>query len=221
MQKHIPLRDRTLPAYSRGEERMNAITHGMGAGLGILVLILCLGRAATPREQLGALVFGCTMIALYTISCVYHGLKPSMGKKVMQVLDHCAIYCLIAGTYTPILLGAFYPVYPKLSVTLLCLQWGLCAAATVLTAIDLKRYRCFSMTCYICMGWCIILFAKQCILAMGLPGFLLILSGGVVYTVGAVLYGLGSKRKWLHSIFHIFVLGGSLLHFLGVLLYAL
>lgn len=221
MVKRIPLKNRALPTYSRGEEIMNMVTHIIGGVLGIAVLVLCLLRAETAAETAGAIIFGCTMIALYTISSVYHGLKPSTGKKVMQVLDHCAIYFLISGTYTPILLSAFLPVYPAEAWGLLAVQWGLCITATVLTAIDLKKYRIFSMACYICMGWSIIVFLGKCIKVMTLPGFGLLLAGGIVYTIGAILYGIGSKKPWFHSVFHIFVFFGSLLQFLSVLLYAM
>lgn len=221
MTKRIPLKDRMLPAYCRGEEITNMVTHIIGAVLGVVALVLCLMRADTTAETIGSVIFGCTMIALYTISSVYHGLKPSTGKKVMQILDHCAIYCLISGTYTPILLSAFLPVYPAITWGLLAVQWGLCIVATVLTAIDLKKYRAFSMICYIGMGWSIAVFLGKCIEVMTVPGFGLLLSGGIVYTIGAILYGIGSKKPWFHSVFHVFVLGGSLLQFLSILLYAL
>lgn len=219
--KRTKLSDRTLPDYTRGEEIMNMVTHIVGGVLGVAVLVLCLLRADTPAEVAGSIIFGCTMIALYTISSVYHGLKPSMGKKVMQVLDHCAIYWLISGTYTPILLSAFLPVYPAVTWGLLAVQWSLCILATVLTAIDLKKYQVFSMACYICMGWSIVAFLGKCIEVMTAPGFSLLLAGGIVYTIGAVLYGIGSKKAWFHSVFHIFVFFGSLLQFLSVLLYAM
>lgn len=221
MRKRIPLKDRPLPAYSAGEEQMNTLTHALGAVLGIIVLVLCLLQARTAPARIGAVIFGCTMIGLYAISSIYHGLPPSMAKKVMQVVDHCAIYFLISGTYTPILLGAFLPVYPQIAWSLLALQWGLCITAATLTAIDLKKYQVFSMACYILMGWSIALCMGKCIQVMTPAGFGLLLAGGIVYTLGAVIYGLGSRRKWLHSIFHVFVLAGSLLQFLSILLYAL
>lgn len=200
---------------------MNMITHIVGAILGVVVLVLCLLQAETTAARIGSGIFGCTMIGLYTVSSIYHGLPPSTGKKVMQVVDHCAIYFLISGTYTPILLSTFLPVYPAVCWGLLTLQWVLCFTAATLTAIDLKKYKVFSMFCYICMGWSIILFPGKCIQVMTPPGFGLLLAGGIVYTIGAILYGIGSKHKWFHSVFHIFVLGGSLLQFLSILLYAL
>ncbi len=221
MTKRIPLKLRQLPQYSRGEEIMNMVTHIAGAVLGLVVLALCLLRADTAAEKIGASIFGGSMILVYCISSIYHGLKPSTGKKVLQVLDHCAIYLLIAGTYTPILLSAFLPVYPAITWGLLGVQWGLCAIAVTLTAIDLKKYRSFSMVCYIGMGWSIVIFLGQCIEVMTDMGFALLLSGGLVYTIGAILYGIGSKRPWFHSVFHIFVFFGSLLQFLAVLLYAM
>ena len=112
-------------------------------------------------------------------------------------------------------------MYPAVCWGLLTLQWVLCFTAATLTAIDLKKYKVFSMFCYICMGWSIILFPGKCIQVMTPPGFGLLLAGGIVYTIGAILYGIGSKHKWFHSVFHIFVLGGSLLQFLSILLYAL
>ena len=222
--KRIKLRDRALPDYTKGEEIMNMVTHITGGGIGILALALCVAKSAMTGNLLGligSVIYGCTMIALYAVSSVYHGLRPGTGKKVMQVIDHCTIYFLIAGTYTPILLSGFVPTYPIIGWGLLAAQWGLCVLATVLTAIDLRAYRVFSMICYIGMGWGIIFFLHQAMEVMTLPGFSLLLSGGIAYTIGAVLYGIGVKKRWMHSVFHIFVVLGSLLQFLAILIYAL
>jgi len=197
------------------------VTHIVGGALGILVLIACVVKAGSIPAIVGSAIYGSTMIALYAVSSVYHGLVPSIGKKVMQVIDHCTIYFLIAGTYTPILLGAFLPVYPALCLGLLAAEWGLCFLAATLTAIDLKKYTVFSMICYIGMGWGIIFFLPQAMVVMTKPGFILLLSGGIVYTIGAILYGIGSKKPWIHSVFHIFVVLGSLLQFLSIYFYAL
>ena len=222
--KRTKLRDRRLPRYSRGEEIMNMVTHIVGGGLAVIGLILCVIRAILARNLWGVItgaVYGLALIAMYTISSVYHGLRPNLGKKVMQVIDHCTIYFLIAGTYTVILLSALRPAYPKLAWGLFAFEWLLTAAATTLTAIDLKRYSVFSMICYIGMGWAIIPFWRQVLDVLGIRGFGLLLWGGIAYTIGSVLYGLGKRKKWMHSVFHIFVVLGSLLQFLAVLLYAL
>lgn len=222
--KRTKLADRMLPNYSVGEEIMNTVTHIVGGAMGVAALSLCVTFAALHRNIYGVVcsaIYGFCMIALYSVSSVYHGLKPGMGKKVMQVIDHCTIYFLICGTYTVIALSAIRPVYPKLGWGLSGFEWTMAVIATVLTAIDLRAYRVFSMICYIGMGWAIIFFAKQAMQALTFPGFLLLLLGGIAYTVGSILYGLGKRRKWMHSVFHIFVVLGALLQFFCVLFYAI
>jgi len=218
--KRTKLCDRLLPRYSRGEECMNMVTHIVGGGIGILVLLACVLKGAfgsDPWAVVTGAIYGGTMIILYAVSSVYHGLHPNMGKKVMQVVDHCTIYFLIAGTYTPIVVCAIRPVYPLLGWGMLIFEWVLAIVACVLTAIDLKKYNAFSMACYIGTGWAIIPFAKQALHALTVPGFSLVLAGGIAYTIGAVLYGIGSKVKWMHSVFHIFVVLGSLLQALAII----
>lgn len=222
--KRTKLSDRQLPDYTRGEEIMNMVTHIVGGALGLLVLMLCVIRAALHDNVCGIItsaIYGASMVTMFTISSVYHGLKPNLGKKVMQVIDHCTIYFLIAGTYTVIVLSAIRPLYPWLGWGLFLFEWVMAAFATTLTAIDLKKYSVFSMLCYIGMGWAVIPFAGQTLEALTLPGFLLLLFGGIAYTIGSILYGLGKKRKWMHSIFHIFVVLGALLQFFAVLFYAI
>ena len=219
--KRLKLKERVLPRYSKAEEVMNMVTHIVGGGLGILVLVFCLFKAEGVLAVVGAAVYGVSMIALYTISSVYHGLRPGTAKKVLQVLDHCTIYLLIAGTYTPILLSAFLPVYPGICWGLMIMEWGLTALAVTLTAIDLKKYNVFSMVCYIFLGWGILFFMKQALEVLTVPGFLWTLAGGIAYTVGAVLYGIGSKKPWFHSVFHIFVVLGSVLQAVAIYFYVL
>ena len=222
--KRTPIDERKLPSYSRGEEIMNMVTHIVGGAVGIAVLVFGVILSAMHHNVwgiVGVSIYGATMIWLYTMSSIYHGLLPSRAKKVMQVLDHCTIYALIAGTYTPILLVAIRPVYPVLAWVCFGLEWGLLALTTTLTAIDLRKYRVFSMICYIFMGWLIIFVAPQAIEAIGINGFWWLLAGGIAYTIGAILYGIGSKRPWFHSIFHLFVLLGSILQAVAILWYVL
>ena len=222
--KRTPLHARTLPTYSRGEELMNMITHIVGGALGVVVLLSCVIRSALLNNFFGILsstIYGTTFITMFTISSVYHGLAPGMSKKVMQVIDHCTIYFLIAGTYSAVVLSAIRPMYPMLGWGLFIFEWTLALFAAVLTAIDLKKYEVFSMVCYIGMGWAIIPFWRQAFTAMSKPGFLLLLMGGIAYTIGSVLYGLGVKQKWMHSVFHIFVVLGALLQYFAVLLYGI
>jgi len=222
--KRTNLKDRTLPDYTRGEELMNMITHLVGAVLGIGALVLCILRSVANRNVWGIVasaIYGASMIALYAVSSTYHGMRPGMGKKVMQVVDHCTIYFLIAGSYTPIVLSAMRPVYPAVAWGLFGFVWALAIVAVVLTAIDLKKYNVLSMVCYVGIGWAVLPFARQTWQVLTKPGFLLLLFGGIAYTIGAVLYGIGGKKRWMHSVFHIFVVLGSALQFFSVWLYAL
>ena len=221
--KRTKLADRALPDYTQGEEIMNMVTHIVGGVIGIVALTLCVIRSALHDNVYGIVtsaIYGTTMITMFTISSVYHGLKPGTGKKVMQVIDHCTIYFLSAGSYTVIVLSAMRPLYPVLAWVIFGFEWALAALATTLTAIDLKKYSVFSMICYIGMGWAIIPFCRQVIAVLTVPGFLFLLFGGIAYTVGSILYGLGKKKKWMHSVFHIFVILGALLQFFAVLFYA-
>ena len=222
--KRIKLRDRKLPDYTKGEEIMNMVTHIVGGGIGVLALLLCIGKSLWKGSLCGilcSLAYGICMTGLYAMSSIYHGLRPGTGKKVLQVLDHCTIYFLIAGTYTPIVLCALAPRYPAIGCGLFVFEWVLTALAVTLTAIDLKKYNAFSMICYIGMGWAVLPFMRQTMAVLTKPGFLWLLWGGIAYTVGAILYGIGSKKRWFHSVFHIFVVLGSILQLVSVLFYAL
>ncbi len=218
------LMDRRLPDYSRGEEIFNMVSHIVGGAFGIVALVLCVIVAATHHNSIGvvsAAVYGTSLVLLYTMSSIYHGLTNEMAKKVFQVLDHCTIYILIAGTYTPIALSALRAVDAPLAWTLFGIEWGLAVLAITLTAIDIKKYQVFSLTCYIVMGWGIAVVYQQALAALTVPGFMLLLIGGICYTIGAVLYGIGKKRKFVHSVFHLFVFFGSFFQFLAIIFYAI
>lgn len=220
--ERTPLRERLLPDYTRGEELFNMISHITGGGLGIVALTLCVIVSALHRDPwavVGSAIYGASLISLYAMSSIYHGLKHELAKKVMQVLDHCTIYFLIAGTYTPILLCSIREYSPVTAWILFGVVWGFAALATTLTAIDLKKYSVFSMICYIGMGWCIVFAAKIAIAAIPFMGLVYLLAGGVSYTIGAVLYGMGRTMKYMHSVFHLFVVLGSLLQFICILFY--
>ncbi len=219
-----PLKARRLPDYTRGQEIANMVTHIVGGGLGVVILLAAVLLSAVRRNAWGVVsgsIYGASLICLYTVSSVYHGLTHTMGKKVMQVIDHCTIYFLIVGTYTPILLCAIRPIAPIAAWVVFGAEWALTALAVVFTAIDHHRYHVLSMTCYIGLGWCVIFILKDTVTALGIAGFLWLLAGGVAYTVGAVLYGVGSKKPIFHTVFHGFVVLGSILQAVAVLFYAL
>ncbi len=222
--KRTKLKDRNLPNYTKGEEITNMVTHIVGGVLGIAALTLCVIFAAISKNGYsiaGAIVFGISMILLYTTSSIYHGLSPkkATAKKIFQVIDHCTIFVLIAGTYTPILLSGIRTHSPVLAWSLFGVIWGVAILGIVLNGIDLKKYKKFSMSCYLLMGWCILIASNNIIQMIGFKAVILLVLGGVAYTIGAVLYAIGSKKKYFHSVFHVFVNIGSLLHFLCILLY--
>ncbi|MBR1707558.1 MAG: hemolysin III family protein [Clostridia bacterium] len=219
-----PLMERDMPFYTKAEERMNMITHIVGGAIAVAALVLCIIRSAMHHSGVGiasSIVFGVSMILLYTMSSIYHGLPDGRGKRVMQVLDHCSVYILIAGSYTPVLLCGLARVDKVSAWVIFGIVWGLAAAAIVLNSIDLKSFKHISMVLYLLMGWTIIFKLPVLIQAIGMPAFWLILAGGILYTIGAILYGLGRTRRYMHSIFHIFVVAGSICHVLAILLYIL
>lgn len=224
--KRTKLIDRLLPDYTKGEEIFNMVSHIIGGALGVVVCTLCVVKSflnSDAYQVVGSFIYGFSMIILYSVSSIYHGLRPNMGKKVMQVIDHCSIFILISGTYTPIALTSLREYSTAMGWTVFGVVWGVSALGITLNAIDLKKYNVFSIICYLTQGWCIILTGKAAIDAIGTKGFFWLLMGGVAYTIGAVLYGIAGKKnvRYMHSIFHIFVVMGSFLQFIAILFYVL
>ena len=218
------LRDRELPSYTKGEEIFNMASHIVGGVLGITATVLCVVFAAFHHNVYGVVsgaVFGSMMIVLYTMSSIYHGLRPNMAKKVFQIFDHCSIFLLIAGTYTPFALCVLRQHSLILGWSIFGVIWGLAVLGIILKSIDIKMFEVISFILYIGMGWCIVFTAKIVYGIIGSTGFGLLLAGGIAYTVGAVMYCFTSKLRYIHSIFHIFVVIGSLLHFLCILLFVM
>lgn len=217
------LKDRELPTYTKGEEIFNMVSHIVGGAIGLIGMVLCIIFSAIHQNSyaiVGSIIYGISMIFLYTMSSIYHGLKPTRkAKKVMQILDHCTIYVLIAGTYTPILLSSIMKVDQVAAWTMLAIVWTFAILGIILNAIDLKQFRVFSMICYIAMGWCIIFRIDLVIKSLGMTGFILILLGGIIYTLGTILYGIGRKVKYMHSMFHLCVVIGTLLQLIAIILY--
>lgn len=166
-------------------------------------------------------IYGVSVIALFTMSSIYHGLHDSVAKRVFQVIDHCTIYFMIAGTYTPIALCALRRQSAASGWVVFGVIWAIAALAVTLTAIDLNKYKKFSMICYIGMGWLVVFFWPMTYRAIGKGGALFLVAGGILYTIGAVLYARGKKKAYVHSIFHLFVNAASLLHFFCILFYVL
>ena len=202
------------------------VSHIVGAAFGVVMLVLCTVFAAVHGSLAGVLssiVFGVCMIVLYTMSAIYHGLSPRLktAKKVMQIFDHLSIFLLIAGSYTPITLCGLMRANVPLAWTIFGVVWGMSVLGIVLNAIDIKKYAAFSMTCYIGLGWCIILSLPSLMAALPAISIALLFAGGVSYTVGAILFGLQRRHRYMHSVFHLLVVAGSIFHGLMILLFVL
>lgn len=207
------------PLYTKGEEIFNLSSHIVGGTFGIFVLalFLILSNNYNSLELISLIIYGVSIILLYTISSIYHGLKPSMkSKRVLRILDHCSIYILIAGTYTPICVFAFNGIEGNI---ILGLEWTLAISGIILNALWLnkKPVKIISMILYAVTGWMLIFFPSA-IKCLTNTQFLFILFGGVVYTIGILFYALGKKKKWSHSIFHILCVVATVLQFIGILL---
>ncbi|MBS4172790.1 hemolysin III family protein [Bacillus sp. FJAT-49736] len=204
--------------FSRGEEIANSITHGIGAVLSIAGLVLLVWFSAiygSASHIISFTVFGITMLFLYLSSTLVHSLRDGKAKDIFAILDHSAIYFFIAGTYTPFMLLV---VKGWEGWTMFGVIWGLAVLGTVFKCFFVKKFLFTSTILYILMGWSIVLTWHQVSTNLNPAGLHLLVAGGIVYTVGTIFY-VWRGFKYHHAIWHLFVLGGSLCHFLGILLY--
>lgn len=217
------IKDRVLPEYTKGEEIFNMTSHIVGAVLGIVSLVLCVVFSSIHKNGyaiVSSVIYGVNMILLYSMSSIYHGLsRKTTAKKIFQVFDHCSIYLQIAGSYTPFCLVTFLNYDKALGWGMFAVIWIFALIGILLNAIDIKKYKVISMICYLVMGWCIIFKINLLPVLLEKNAIILLLLGGIAYTIGAVLYGVGKKVKYMHSVFHLFIVLGSLLQFLCILLY--
>ena len=210
-----------IPDYTLGEELVNSISHGLGAVFGVVALVLCVvfsARQGDVWKVVSGSIYGASMIMLYTVSTLYHALGINRAKKVFRTLDHCNIYFLIAGTYTPFTLSAMRGTS---GIAVFAVVWAVAVVGIVLSAIDVHKFRIVSMLIYIAMGWMIVFSARDIIAAVQPAGVILLLAGGILYTIGAVLYGIGKKKRYMHSAFHFLALGGSVCHFISIFAYVI
>ena len=206
----------TLPKYSLGEELISSISHGIGALLALAALVLCIVFSAIHNNTLGIIsscIYGTSMFLLYFMRCLYHALKPNAAKKVFRIFDHCSIFLLIAGSYTPFLL---LTVGGTKGLVMLIIIWFLALLGIIVNSINLEKFDKLSFILYIIMGWMVIFSFNKVMTNLSTLSFTLLLVGGIVYTVGAVLYLAGNKIKYMHSIWHLFVLAGSIFQFFPI-----
>ena len=209
-----------MPVYSKKEEKFNTVSHFIGIILGTFFLFfglyISLINKLKPIEFFSVIVFSLSVIMLYSMSTIYHGLnKNKLSKRIMRIVDHCTIYLLIAGTYTPICIISLFCSIE--GVILLIFEWVCAIIGVIINAIALnkKTIEILSMILYLISGWMIVLFPNSIELLPN-KSFFFILLGGIIYTIGSVLYGIGAKKKWFHSIFHIFCLLGTIFQSIGI-----
>ncbi|MBQ7953986.1 MAG: hemolysin III family protein [Clostridia bacterium] len=200
-----------------GEEIANSISHGVGAGLSVAALVLLIVKATYNSGALGvvsACIYGGSLVLLYLLSCLYHALAKTGAGKVFQILDHCSIFILIVGTYTPIALNY---IKGTLGWTIFGIQAGCMVLGIVFNAINMEKWKKASLALYVIMGWMIV-FSIKSILSFPSNALWFLVLGGVAYTVGIIFYK-NKKLKFFHFIWHIFVLAGSVLQFFCVYFY--
>ena len=217
--KRTKLADRKLPEYTRGEEIFNMTSHIVGGGFGVISLVLCTVFSILHRNWwglAGGIIYSLMMIFLYTMSSVYHGLKPEGAKKVMQVIDHCTIFALIFGSYMPVLLTGireYYPVIFWITLSILIVGTAVCVT---FTAIDFKKYAVIANIGYFGIGWSALIILYPMYKVYGLEIIIWTFMGGVAYTVGIIFFNLQRKIKYMHGIFHLFILLGTALQFVAI-----
>lgn len=205
--------------YSKGEEIFNAVSHIVGGGLGLLAWAVLMAFAYPDvTEMIAVSVFGASIVVLYTMSTLYHFLHEGTAKWVFRIFDHCTIFLLIAGTYTPYCMIALQGT--PFGIPILIVEWALAVAGITMNAIGMRSMvvKGISMGLYFSMGW-LILIAFQPLISFLSPASLwLLLAGGVAYTGGIVFFALGKKVKYFHSIWHLFDIAGTMLQFASILL---
>ncbi len=198
--------------YTLGEEIGNAITHGVGAGLGVWGLVMLILKAADPWQVVSCCLYGASLILLFTMSCLYHALSNESAKRVMRVFDHTSIFLLIAGTYTPYTLVT---LRGPLGWVLFGLVWGAAVVGITLNAVSIERFKTFSMICYIAAGWVVVIAIVPMIRQLAFGGLLLLLAGGLLYTGGILFYRKKTVR-WFHMVWHLFVLAAAICHYFSI-----
>lgn len=210
------MRNNIIPNYSLSEELINSISHGFGAVFSIVALVLMMVKSNTALAYSTCAIFGTTMISLYTISTIYHALSPRIsGKKVLRILDHCNVYMLVLGTYIPISLLGICGIKSIILVVFVSL---VTLTGIILTCINIDKYQVASVICHLFNGWSAIVGISNLYNNTGFNGVLFLVLGGVMYSIGAILYGIGSHVKYMHSVFHFFCIAGTVFHFLCVYL---
>lgn len=209
-----------LIEYTLGEEIFSAITHGAGALFGVYATVYMVVVSAihgSPWAVISGAVYGATLIILFSMSTLYHAISNKTAKLVFRVLDHSTIFLLIAGTYTPI---SLITLKGALGWVIFGVEWGVAIVGIILNAVSIEKFKVFSMIGYIVCGWMVVIAAVPLVSSMSFSGIMYMLGGGLFYTIGLVFYKLKNVR-YMHSIWHLFVLMGAVLQYVSVAYYVL
>lgn len=215
-----------LPNYTKGEEIFNMVSHIVGGALAIASFIITLILSISRHGAIiifASIVYSLSMLTLYTMSSIYHGLSKRLqkAKYIFRKFDYISIFLLIAGSYTIFLLAILRPSEPQSAWILFGINWGIAIIGTIINAINVKKFVLVSNIAFLIMGWSIIWKVKIIKSLMHPMGFLFLVLGGIAYTLGVIFFALGKKIKYMHSIFHLFILAGSILHFVSIIGYVL
>ena len=224
MEKLKGIKKIDIPKYCLSEELLSAISHGFGTLLSVAALVLCIVRSVKHHDAYAVVsssLYGSTSILLYIMSTLYHSLKVNNAKRVFRIMDHCTIFLLIEGTFTPYCLVAIRSYSIALGWTMFGIIWATAIVGITLTAVNLNKFKKLGMILYLVMGWAVLIAFKGIWNSVPKRGILLLVAGGIVYTIGAILYEKGKKHKYMHSIFHFVVLLASLLFFFSIFFYVI
>lgn len=220
---------KTKKLYTLREEISNSITHGIGSLLSIAALVIMVVIAALHKNTIGVItssIFGASLIILYTMSTLYHAIPNEKAKGILKIFDHCTIYLLIAGSYTPFTLVALNKINPQKAWIIFSIVWAIAIIGTLCYTLFKNKFKILNIISYVVMGWAIVLALPEIVeffkTTNSMPGLYLLIAGGIAYTLGIIFYVLQKKNlKYFHSIWHVFVLAGSICHFLSVALYVI
>ncbi|MCW1973855.1 hemolysin III [Pantoea sp. PA1] len=214
---------KSLPTqgYPLAEEIANSISHGLGCLFGIVGLMLLLDKASVMNAGLTAIIssslYGGSMILLFLASTLYHAVSHPRAKRVLKKVDHCAIYLLIAGTYTPFLMVG---LQSPLAYGLMAVIWGLALLGIIFKLTIAERFKALSLVTYLCMGWLSLIVVYQLAMKLSAGGIWLLASGGIIYSLGVIFY-VARRVPFNHAIWHAFVLGGCVCHFCAIYFYVM
>ena len=219
-QKKVRSKNYAQPTYGKGAELFNAVSHIVGGAFGILFAVIAFYVAAqnpAPNKYVAVAIYSASIVVLYTMSALYHFLPQGRAKRVFRIFDHCTIFLLIAGCYTPFCLITFWS--EPVGKIIFGVEWGLVAIGITFNAVNMnwKAVKILSQISYVIMGWMVVLVVGRLIERVSLACFLWLLAGGVFYTVGIVFYALGKKKDYMHCIWHLFVLLGTVFQFISIL----